>query len=1135
MRIAHSNQTNLAVTTVEPENNTQETTVLLDTHSQSGSTLTPNPEGQGNILSDTVVALKEEPVDSNITAPEEPADNELTENFDKSMEHPESDAREMHPEARASNQECITTADLPLDNPPEPESHIVDTTEVPEEQAQATEPIAHVPSEEPPLDDGVSVKPAPDEETSLDDTEKAIQPEVEPPVPSNIDEADEWAAPQTSKDKKKQKKNRVKFAESDTLAEEKSEPVDTPPAPEASSNEVSNQAEKSTSKKAKKKKKKGKGAAVDAQENSSQVIEESTAAAEIPLNVAEEASAGSVQEEQKELPLEAASEAAEPIVEVQEERMTNQPESMQDVIVDESLEPEKAAGEEFEQAKEVVTPVKAEEEQPASLPESAQNASVDQPLEREATGTENLELETEIPAPAEAKFEEVSQEAPKSKKKSKKQKKKAKREAAEQISADEPAEQGESAERSITPETTRTLETVEVHSAVEDKEEVKPVEEEVASKKEDPVERPPEKPLFAENSDGSKNKTQESHDNSNEDDDQWPAIDWDQARINDTDRSFHEQELEPVSLDIGFPRDQTPEPQSISPYSYPHRIGEFDANASPVQSVIDNVSDPQVLDAKIPRRGNSGKGDSETAAQQSIPLEKQPDEVHLEDTPAGEEHAKREITPTTHEDLPEQESNFEVEPAKEQALETTKSDYPKDAPQDDSFWPVTEKTGTGKKDKESKQKQKIIDAGGKDDQPAFETSTAPEGLNTQLFGLGAENIDDELPVAVESKSLGDIEQSAVEKEPEKQAEDDEPLPAKTKKSKKKQRKDKEQAKDNEPANEQQQHNLPEASGTRSLNIEPTSKHIVDPQNPSPVTAKHQVSEELPRALPMSPLNEPAMEIEQGKPQDNLRVGLGGDGLQERHGERELTQFSPEPKKEDDVFTDSPRKRTSTRRKAGHTTADEPVDRRRSLPMDLGSKSLSPHVGDYSPDAYKGQTLGNEARSLRDLSPSPSPRQPRSIFGGPYGLAETDRGVSPPKTPLGTIKESSEPRSPPEARSKAEFQQLGKATTSPRQTTPDLSVPKHRNIVRARSAGGSDCEPSPKLRRVSSAHSTDLKAASKRDRIAGKSKSPELDFAELEGIPSSSSYDPVTDKGKIPLRGMAADVYVSTIHGTLCFF
>jgi hypothetical protein len=60
--------------------------------------------------------------------------------------------------------------------------------------------------------------------------------------------------------------------------------------------------------------------------------------------------------------------------------------------------------------------------------------------------------------------------------------------------------------------------------------------------------------------------------------------------------------------------------------------------------------------------------------------------------------------------------------------------------------------------------------------------------------------------------------------------------------------------------------------------------------------------------------------------------------------------------------------------------------------------------------------------------------------------------------------------------------------------------------------------SGKLRRTNRSISGDLRAASR----ALDSQPSNLD---LDQLPSSSSYDPVTDKGKRPLRNMS-DVYVS---------
>lgn len=87
----------------------------------------------------------------------------------------------------------------------------------------------------------------------------------------------------------------------------------------------------------------------------------------------------------------------------------------------------------------------------------------------------------------------------------------------------------------------------------------------------------------------------------------------------------------------------------------------------------------------------------------------------------------------------------------------------------------------------------------------------------------------------------------------------------------------------------------------------------------------------------------------------------------------------------------------------------------------------------------------------------------------------------------------------------------------------------RTPDQVRSASGlsyrSSGTPTPPLRRVDRSASGDLRGASQKSEAKSRAKSSsELD-AELDiGIPSSSTYDPVTDKGKS--RADMADVYVS---------
>jgi hypothetical protein len=81
--------------------------------------------------------------------------------------------------------------------------------------------------------------------------------------------------------------------------------------------------------------------------------------------------------------------------------------------------------------------------------------------------------------------------------------------------------------------------------------------------------------------------------------------------------------------------------------------------------------------------------------------------------------------------------------------------------------------------------------------------------------------------------------------------------------------------------------------------------------------------------------------------------------------------------------------------------------------------------------------------------------------------------------------------------------------SPVTQTPDQGMP----VLKPSGSKG-------KLRRTNRSTSSDLRGASKA--LDSSQPPPTLD---LDQLPSSSSYDPVTDKGKRPLRNMS-DVYVS---------
>ncbi|KAJ6124786.1 hypothetical protein N7471_012103 [Penicillium samsonianum] len=216
-----------------------------------------------------------------------------------------------------------------------------------------------------------------------------------------------------------------------------------------------------------------------------------------------------------------------------------------------------------------------------------------------------------------------------------------------------------------------------------------------------------------------------------------------------------------------------------------------------------------------------------------------------------------------------------------------------------------------------------------------------------------------------------------------------------------------------------------------------------------------------------------------------------------------------------------------------TRTEEPSSPTRLPPQAEAGEELcelrrSPSI--HGRHQHPPRTWSLEEPSLQAL-PAPSP--PRSLFGGP-----TDDYVRP-RTPLDTIAEQ-EPRD-------GQGASMARRGTPRLELKPEHVLPRPQTPVRkftdnafdretwpTENQKGEDFKPeilktpeqgipilkpstsSGKLRRANRSISGDLRAASR----ALDSQPSNLD---LDQLPSSSSYDPVTDKGKRPLRNMS-DVY-----------
>jgi hypothetical protein len=336
---------------------------------------------------------------------------------------------------------------------------------------------------------------------------------------------------------------------------------------------------------------------------------------------------------------------------------------------------------------------------------------------------------------------------------------------------------------------------------------------------------------------------------------------------------------------------------------------------------------------------------------------------------------------------------------------------------------------------------------------------------------------------------------------------------------------------------------------------PEPREITESSRELPLPA-----EDVP-GLPGSPVASHEAPIEEPEPELELPV----------HSERPMQSASKE--RSSILFDSSPSTRTED--------ASTP---RRLLPSQMEAPDLSPSPSlsglRRTPSVIHGrhqQTPRTWTLDEESIPATSGPSPPRSLFGGPFGDHD---GLSRPRTPLDPIaeQEPADGEKATMARSGTPRLEIKPEHVLPRPVTPvrkftDNAMARERwptpeneksrsqDSLKSGSGNGTGSgsglsplktpeqgmpvlKPSGskgKLRRTNRSTSSDLRAASRAlDEDESESQlqphpesqspsrtsqpPPNLD---LDQLPSSSSYDPVNDKGKRPLRNM--DVYVSLDH------
>ncbi|KAK2750726.1 hypothetical protein FQN57_002799 [Myotisia sp. PD_48] len=597
------------------------------------------------------------------------------------------------------------------------------------------------------------------------------------------------------------------------------------------------------------------------------------------------------------------------------------------------------------------------------------------------------------------------------------------------------------------------------------------------------------------------------------DDDSWPIIDWEEPRqqLPETFGAHaHEKENETSSLDLLLsgdqaPADEVPEVGAILSESIADRIDDFDEDATPKRSPREPPAEMTFEPLPTGPLDVSAAHQSESQAKPSSNDKFEPTGADFTETPTREDRNIK--------DLGDKRKGGEVtgtiDTTPTKLMTIVLDTAPAVGLRDDDDGPLDKnKAKKGKKAKETKGSKHAIGASSGISSSLSETATSLP--SSHILPAASESTDKTVSIPTEAVAL-----EPTDDQPQFGNDEDQGSAWGTgKKSKKKKQKGKPQVKEitiSEKPREAQTNQT--AISDEVAGLSATAERKVD----SSAAPTSNVPLENIKSV-KSVLEPHASEADDQFTRDTSEISRERDNLDA------IRQSASRLVSEDPFYTGpNPQNNLPTLFGSSPSFTNDAIERsrspfRNSLPTDQTPNETLQFPG------YPRNSSVN--MSLPDNAPSSSFAAPASLFGGPFGLADRNIPISPPKTPLPTIKEHDV----------ISYEQHDTSQHHPAAAIPDFSLDPHRgpstavaygsSLLRARSFGDMQ-ETHPTLRHVHSMNG-DLKAAGATAQLGRRNFNP-LPEQPLQ-VSSSSFSSPSQDlvSGKVKSepqpRGMAADVF-----------